>query len=61
MVKDFMGHFDDETADTLAFYNTEEKLAEQGRSFINFVISPTSVLCPFESKIINKEEELRTR
>ncbi|CAF1386153.1 unnamed protein product, partial [Rotaria sordida] len=44
----------------MAFYTIDAKLKEQGRSCSGFGIpSPTSVPYSFESKIINKEEELR--
>ncbi|CAF4760050.1 unnamed protein product [Rotaria sp. Silwood2] len=44
----------------MTFYAIEEKLEEPGRRCSNFGIpSPTSAPYTFESKIINKEEELR--
>ncbi|CAF4333602.1 unnamed protein product [Rotaria sp. Silwood2] len=57
---DFMQHVDAQTAEAMVFYAINEKLKEQGRSCSDFGIpSPTSVSYSFESKIINKEEELR--
>ncbi|CAF4767715.1 unnamed protein product, partial [Rotaria sp. Silwood2] len=53
-------HADSEAAEAMTFYAIEEKLQEQGRSCSNFGIpSPTFGPYTFESKIINKEEELR--
>ncbi|CAF3245184.1 unnamed protein product [Rotaria sp. Silwood2] len=60
MVEDFMQHVDAETAEAMALYAIDAKLKEQGRSCSDFGISsPTSVSYSFESKIINKEEELQ--
>ncbi|CAF4809532.1 unnamed protein product, partial [Rotaria sp. Silwood1] len=60
MAEDFMQHADAETAEAMTFYAIEEKLEEQGRSCSDFGIpSPTSIPYTFESKIINKDEELR--
>ncbi|CAF1441940.1 unnamed protein product [Didymodactylos carnosus] len=60
MAEDFMRDIDAETPEATAFYVIDEKLKEQGRSCRDFGIpSPTSVPYSFESKIINKEEELR--
>ncbi|CAF4426189.1 unnamed protein product [Rotaria sp. Silwood2] len=60
MAEDFMQPVDSETAEAMEFYAIDAKLKEQGRSCSDFDIpSPTSVPYSFESKIINKEEELR--
>ena len=60
MAEDFMQHADAETAETMTFYAIEEKLEVQGRRCSDFGIpSPTTAPYTFESKIINKEEELR--
>jgi hypothetical protein len=60
MAEDFMQQVDGETAEAMAYYAIDAKLKEQGRSCSDFGIpSPTSVPYSFESKIINKEEELR--
>ncbi|CAF1446242.1 unnamed protein product, partial [Rotaria sp. Silwood1] len=51
---------DAEKAEAMAFYAIDENPKEQGRSCSDFGIpSTTSVSYSFESKIINKEEELR--
>ncbi|CAF3394559.1 unnamed protein product [Rotaria sp. Silwood2] len=61
MAEDFMQQVDAEIAEAMAFYAIDGKLKEQGRSCSDFDISsPTSVPYSFESKVINKEEELRT-
>ncbi|CAF5080920.1 unnamed protein product, partial [Rotaria sp. Silwood1] len=60
MAEDFIQHADSEAAGAMTFYAIEEKLQEQGRSCSDFGIpSPTSGPYTFESKIINREEELR--
>ncbi|CAF1168005.1 unnamed protein product [Rotaria sordida] len=60
MAEDFMQQVDAETAEAMAFYAIDEKLKQQGRSCSDFGIpSLTSVPYSFESKVINKEEELR--
>ncbi|CAF5002532.1 unnamed protein product [Rotaria sp. Silwood1] len=60
MAEDFMQLADAETAEAMTFYAIEEKLEEQGRRCSDFGIpSPTTAPYTFESKIINKEEELR--
>ncbi|CAF4560566.1 unnamed protein product [Rotaria sp. Silwood2] len=58
MVKDFMRNFDAETAEAMAFYETEAKLTEQGQRFADFGISPLPIFCPIQIETINKEEEL---
>ncbi|CAF4201303.1 unnamed protein product, partial [Rotaria sordida] len=56
---DLIKQGDGETEKAMAFYKIHPKLKEQGRSCSGFGIpSPTSVPYSFESKIINKEEEL---
>ncbi len=59
MAEDFMRKFDAETAEAMIFYEIEAKLTEQGRSFSDFGILPPSIVCPIQTEIINKEEELR--
>ncbi|CAF4263393.1 unnamed protein product [Rotaria sordida] len=60
MAEDFMQQVDGETTEAMAYYAIDAKLKEQGRSCSDFSIpSPTSIPYSFESKTINKEEELR--
>ncbi|CAF5127359.1 unnamed protein product, partial [Rotaria sp. Silwood1] len=60
MAGDFIQHADSEAAEAMTFYAIEEKLQEQGRRSSDFGIpSPTTGPYTFESKIINKEKELR--
>ncbi|CAF1287388.1 unnamed protein product [Rotaria sordida] len=60
MAEHFMQQVDAEIAEAMEFYAIDEKLKEQGRSCSDFGIpSSTPVPYSFESKVINKEEELR--
>ncbi|CAF4813900.1 unnamed protein product, partial [Rotaria sp. Silwood2] len=60
MAEDFMQHADSEAAEAMTLYAIEEKPEEQGRRCSDFGIpSPTTAPYTFESKIINKEKELR--
>ncbi|CAF3389853.1 unnamed protein product [Rotaria socialis] len=44
--EDFMRYFDAETAEAMVLYDIEAMLAEQGRSFSDFVILIPSMFCP---------------